>query len=188
VADGYRLGQAMAKVIALDDYRNSQALRAGYRQWRRIFNDPFSARTRLSDLGPATLSRLAEPGEHSTAALYDLIIGFLGYGPHAVFESLDSHRQSHVLDVHLFILDQIRFEMMFRLQWLENFIGNRFPLFDMVVGFQRIRSACQKHPPKLAKSHPDYEAYSLLIDRDKQVFIRRMLPLALETFKNANGL
>lgn len=182
------MGQAMAKVIALNDYRDSQAFRAGYSQWRRKFNEPFNAGTRLADIGPATLGRLAEPGEDSTEVLYALIIGFLGYGRHAAFESLDSHRQSRVLDIHLFMLDQIRFEMMFRLGWLDDFIGNRFPLFEMVTQFQRIKMACQKSPPQLAKGHTDYEAYRLLIDRDKQVFIRRMLPLALETFKKANGL
>jgi hypothetical protein len=181
------MGQAMAKVIPLDDYRNSQAFRAGYSQWRRKFNAPFSARTRLSDIGPATLSHLADAGEESTAALYALIIGFL-YGRHATFETLDSRRQGNVLDIHLFLLDQIRFEMMYRLGWLDDFIGNRFPLFEMVVEFQRIKLTCQKHPPKLAKSHPDFDAYCLLIDRDKQVFIRRMLPLAMEAFNKANGL
>lgn len=178
----------MAKVIALDGYRNSQAFLAGYSQWRRKFNEPLSAGTRLSTLGSATLSRLAEPGEDSTGVLYGLIIGFLGWGRHAAFDSLESHRQSKVLDIHLFILDQIRFEMMFRLGWLGEFIGNRFALFDMVVEFQRIRQACQKCPPQLAKGHPDYEAFSLLIDREKQVFIRRMMPLALEVFKKTNGL
>ena len=169
----------MAKVIALDDYRNSRAFRAGYRRWRRIFNEPFT---------PGTLSRLAEPGEDCTAALYALIIGFLGHRRNDAFESLDSRTQSNVLDIHLFILDQIRFEMMFRLGWLDDFIGNRYPLFDMVVEFPKIKIACQKQPPDLSKNHPDYEAYRLLIDRDKQVFIRRMLPVALETFKKANRL
>jgi hypothetical protein len=178
----------MAKVIALEGYRNSQAFRAGYSQWRKRFNEPISAGTRLSDIGATTLSRLAEPGEESTAVLYALIIGFLGYGRHAAFESLDSLKQSRVLDIQLFTLDQIRFEMMFRLGWLDEFIGNRFPLFEMVTEFQQIKRVCQKRPPQLARSHPDYDAYCLLIDRDKQVFIRRMLPLALETFKSANDL
>ena len=178
----------MAEIIALDDYRNLRAFHAGHKRWCRTFKEPFTPKTRLSDIGPATLSRLAEPGEECTAALYALIIGFLGHGRHAAFTSLDSRAQSKVLDIHLFILDQIRFEMMFRLGWLDDFIGNRYPVFEMVVEFTRIRLACQKHPPNLAKDHPDYEAYCLLFDRDKQVFIRRMLPLALETFKKANGL
>jgi hypothetical protein len=182
------MGQAMAKIIALGDYRNLQALRAGYSQWRRKFDEEFNARTRLSELGPATLSCLAEPGDDSTAVLYALIIGFIGHGFHDTFESLDSRNQGYVLDIHLFMVDQIRFEMMFRLGWLDNFIGNRFPLFEMVTEFERIKLACQTHPPQLAKAHPDYKTYRLLIDSDKQVFIRRMVSLALETFKKANRL
>jgi hypothetical protein len=180
--------QAMAKVIAIDDYRNLQALRAGYSQWRRKFDEEFNARTRLSELGPATLSCLAEPGDDSTAALHALIIGFLGYGLHDTFDSLDSRSQSYILDIHLLMVDQIRFEMMFRLGWLDYFIGNRFPLFEMVTEFERITLACKTHPPQLAKAHPGYKTYRHLIDSDKQVFIRRMLSLALETFKKANRL
>jgi hypothetical protein len=178
----------MAKVIPMDDYRNFRALRAGYSHWRRKFNEAFDARTNLSQLGPATLSYLAEPGDRSAAALYALILGFLGYGLHDTFESLDSHSQSHVLDIHLFMVDQVRFEMMFRLGWLDYFIANRVPLFEMVMEFDRIKLACQTHPPRLARDHPDYETYCSLIDRDKQVLIRRMLPLALETFKKVNRL
>jgi hypothetical protein len=186
--DGHQSGQAMVKVIALGDYRNSRAFVAGYSQWRRKFNEPFYAGTRLSDIRPATLNRLAEPGDDSSAALFALIIGFLGFGRDATFESLDSRSQSMVLDINLFMLDQIRFEMMFRLGWLDVFVGNRFPFFDMVIEFQRIKQACQKCPPQLAKGHPGYDAYHLLIDRDKQVYIRRMLPLAMEAFKRAYKL
>jgi hypothetical protein len=178
----------MAKVIPIDDYRNLQALRAGYSHWTRNFDEAFNARTNLSDLGPATLSYLAEPGDDSTAALYALIIGFLGYGLHKTFNSLDSQSQNYVLDIHLFLLDQIRFEMMFRLGWLDFYIGNRFPLFEMVMEYDRIKPVCQTHPPQLAKNHSDYNAYRPLTDRDKQVFIRRMLSLALQTFKKANRL
>jgi hypothetical protein len=178
----------MAKVIPMDGYRNLQALRAGYSHWRRKFNEAFDAATSITGLGPATLSYLAEPGDHSTAALYTLILGFLGYGLHDSFESLDTQSQSHVLDIHLFMVDQIRFEMMFRLGWLEYFIGNRFPLFEMVTEYDRVKLACQANPPRLAKDHPAFEAYCAHVDRDKQVLIRRMLPLALETFKKVNGL
>jgi hypothetical protein len=178
----------MAKIIPIADYRNMQVLRAGYSHWRRRFSEAFDARTSIRDLGPATLSYLAEPGDHSTAALYALILGFLGHGPGDTFESLDPQSQSHILDIHLFVVDQIRFEMMFRLGWLGYFIGNRFPLFEMVTDFDRVKLACQTNPPQLAKDHPDFRTYCALIDRDKQVFIRRKLSLALETFKTVNGL
>jgi len=178
----------MAKIIPIDDYRDLHALRAGYNHWRYKFNEDFDVRTGLSELSPATLGRLAEPGDDSTTALYALIIGFLGYGQSETFESLDSQIQSYILDLHLFMADQIRFEMMYRLGWLDEFIGNQFSLFEMVKKFERVKRACRDHPPQLAKDHPDYGDYQLLIDRDKQVFIRRMLSSALEAFKAANNL
>ena len=172
----------------MDEYRNLRDLRAGFSHWRRFFSDEFNIRTRLSALSPKTLSRLAEPGDDSTAALHSLIIGFLGFGQSETFESLESKFQSYVLDIHLFMADQIRFEMMYRLGWLEQFIGNRFALFDMVKQFERVKQKCHECPPQLAKEHPGYNDYRLLIDRDKQVFIRRMLSSALEAFKVANNL
>jgi hypothetical protein len=178
----------MAKIIPSDEYRDLHALRAGYSHWRNFFNDDFNARTGLSELCPATLGRLAEPGDDSTTALYSLIIGFLGLGQAETFESLDSQLQSYVLDIHLFMADQIRFEMMYRLGWLDQFIGNRFALFEMVKQFKHVKQACQKMPPQLAKDHPGFNDYRSLIDRDKQVFIRRMLSSAIEAFKSANNL
>ena len=178
----------MAKIIPIDSYREIQALRAGYSHWRLKFNESFDVHTGLSELRPATLCRLAEPGDESSAALYGLIIGFLGYGQSITFELLDSKIQSHVLDIHLFLADQIRFEIMFRLGWLDFFIGNQFSIFEMVRKYERIKKTCQEHPPQLSKEHPDYGDYRFLIDRDKQVFIRRMLSSALSAFKLANHL
>ncbi len=181
-------GVAMAKIIPMDEYRNLQALRAGFSHWRHFFSDDFNLHTTLAALSPETLSRLAEPGEDSSAVLYALIIAFLGFGPYETFESLDSKHQSHVLDIHLFMADQIRFEMMNRLGWLDQFIGNQFALFEMVKQFERAKQACHERPPQLSTGHPGYNDYRLLIDRDKQVFIRRMLSSALEAFKSANNL
>lgn len=178
----------MAKIIPIDEYRDMQALHAGYSLWRHQFSEDFNAGTGLAELSPTTLGRLAEPGDDSTKVLCSLIIGFLGYGRSETFETLPSQYQSYVLDIYLFLADQIRFEMMYRLGWLRQFVGNQFSLFDMVRKFEHIKRACQQDPPQLAKDHPGYSEYRDLIDRDKQVFIRRMLASALQTFKAVNKL
>jgi len=178
----------LAKIIPLDEYRDSAALRAGFGHWSRRYKESFDARTGLSELSPATLCRLAEPGEESNTSLYALIIGFLGYGPAETFESLNSKIQSYILDIHLFMADQFRFEMMYRLGWLDRFIGNQFSLFEMVKKFEDVRQACKEQPPQLAKDHPGWSEYRLLIDRDQQVFIRRMLTIAVAAFKTTFNL
>ena len=178
----------MAEIISLAEYKAQTAQKAVARYWRSLFKEPFDAQHHLSDIRPKTLCYLAEPGDASTAALYSLIIGFSGFSESTTFESLDSKVQSHILDIHLFLSDQIRFEMMFRMGWLERFVGNQYPLFQMVTEFDRVYPICQEQPPSLAKDHPDYPVFNELFERDQQVFIRRMMVSALEAFKRIHKL
>ena len=173
----------MAEIISLALYREQAAVRDGFRSWRTLFEEPLDAQTRLSDLGPKTLSYLAEPGEGGTAVLHAMIIGFSGHGAATPFDALDSNLQTRILDVFLFISDQIRFEMMFRLGWLEHFWGQQQPLFKMVTAFDDIKKRCSVHLPALARNHRDYEQYASLIERDQQVFIRRMFSSVSASFK-----
>ena len=183
-----RDGSRMAKIIPLSAYKEQTAIRDGFQFWRTLFDETFDGETRLSDLKPETLSYLAEPGEKSTEALHALIIGFSGHGISTTFDALGSSVQSRILDIFLFLSDQIRFEMMLRLGWLEHYWGNRHPLFKMVTAFERIKERCQIHWPTLAKDHCEYEQYTALIERDQQVFIRRMFPSALAAFKQSHDL
>lgn len=178
----------MVKIILLDRYRQQSLLRVGFKRWRLRFDQAFQAHTGLADLTPRTLYELSRPGGEAITDLYSLIIGFLGYGREVTFDDLDSKAQTLVLDIHLFISDQIRFEMMYRLGWLDRFSGNRFPLLEIVTDFERIRQFCSRQPPSLAKNHSDYEAYCLLFDLDQQVFLRRLFPAAMAAFKGAHNL
>jgi hypothetical protein len=78
--------------------------------------------------------------------------------------------------------------MMFRMGWLDYFVGNQYPLIQMVTGFERIQKVCQDQSPSLAKDHPDYSTFVGLFERDQQVFIRRMMLQALEAFKHIHKL
>ena len=178
----------MADIVRLSDIREQNALRAGFRPWLSRFGQRFSRNTCLEDLRPETLSCLAEPGDGSSNLINALIIGFLELGEDLPFDALESRFQQRVLDIHLFLADQIRFEMMSRLGWLSACSANRYPLFTMVRDFDDAQKACQDQPPQLAPTHPLFAEYKRLIHRDQQVFIRRMLPSALEAFKNEYNL
>jgi hypothetical protein len=178
----------VAQIISLAEYKAQAAQKAVARYWHSLFKEPFNAKHKLSDFRPKTLCYLAEPGDESTTALYSLIIGFSGFSETTTFECLDSRMQNHILDIHLFLSDQIRFEMMFRLGWLEKFVGNQYSLYKMVTGFEHIQQVCLDQPPSLAKDHPDYPVFAGLFERDQQVFIRRMMVSALEAFKRIHKL
>ena len=88
-----------------------------------------------------------------------------------------------VVDIHLFLADQLRFEMMQRLDWLLRYGGSNYSLLEMVQEFDTIKIKCRQNPPDLARSNPNYSEYTQLTDGDKEVFIRRLLQEALDQFK-----
>jgi hypothetical protein len=88
-----------------------------------------------------------------------------------------------VVDLHLFLADQVRFEMMRRLKWITGFEGIKYSILEMVQEFNRVKEKCRLNPPQLAGSNADYAEYQRLTTGDKEVFIRRMLPQALEAFE-----
>ena len=173
---------AMTKIINLQLYRNIALEKRIFGPWQKRFGETNGLKTRLSDLSDRVLYYLAQPGEPSSLAYYELIMGVLDFGTAPNFHYLNNENKMLVVDIHLFLADQVRFEMMWRLEWIKDFEGRKFGLIELVQDVENIRSKCRENPPKLAKSNPDYHAYTRLTHGDKEVFIRQMLQKALEAF------
>lgn len=173
----------MANVVNLHAYRTRAVEKRAFGPWRKRFGELFSQITRLADLSSKTLYFLAHPGEEHAVALYEFIMGVLDFGAASKFYYLEKKKQMTVMNIHLFLADQIRFEMMRRLGWIDSFPCMRYSLLEMVQLFERIKTLCNNNQPKLAESHPDFTSYSKLTRADQEVFIRRMLPEALDTYK-----
>jgi len=173
----------MANVINFHAYRTKVAEKRTFGPWRKRFGESFSQITRLADLSSKTLYFLAYPGEENAVALYEFIMGALDFGTATQFYYLEKKNQMVVMEIHLFLADQIRFEMMRRLGWIGSFPSMRYTLLEIAQLFERIKAFCNSNQPKLAKSHPDFASYSKLTSADQEVFIRRMLPEALDTYK-----
>lgn len=174
----------MGDLIELDKYRDRMVDQRCFGPWNRRFGESFGWRTTLPDLSARTLFALAVPGDASTAAFYELIMGCRELGTPADFHFLDNDQRMEVVDIHLFLADQIRFELMYRLGWIERFAGRECRLVEMVVDYTAAKSRSQRQPPQLARSHPDYEAYRTLVFGDQQAFLRRLIPKALESFQH----
>ena len=173
----------MAKVVDLNSYRiRAQELKS-FGAWQKRFSESYNFRTRLADISNKTLYYVSQPGENSSHAFYELIMGTLGFGPPLEFHYLDNRDQMRVVDIHLFLADQFRFEMMRRLDWIPGFEGSNYSLMEMIQQFDTIKNKCRERPTELAGTHPDYAEYSQLTAGDKEVFIRRMLQEALDAFK-----
>ena len=174
----------MTKVVDLHHYRTKVVEQRAFGPWQKRFGETYAAETRLSDLSDKTLYFLAQPGEESSIGYYEMIMGILELGPATKFNYLASEQQMQVVDIHLFLADQMRFEMMRRLKWLEALPCQNDSIVRMVHGFERVKTKCRENPPNLAPSHPGHEAYQKLEIRDKEVFIRQMLREALDEFQN----
>jgi hypothetical protein len=173
----------MTKVVDLHDYRTKAVEQRAFGPWQKRFGETYDAKTHLPDLSDKTLYFLAQPGEDSSLAYYEMIMGVLDFGPATKFNYLASEKQMQVVDIHLFLADQMRFEMMRRLKWLEALPCQNDSFVKMVQDFERVKTTCREKPPELSPSHPGHVAYQKLATKDKEVFIRQMLREALEEFQ-----
>ena len=174
----------MTKVVNIQDYRTKVLQERSFGPWEKRFKESYSLTTRLSDLSDKTLYFLAQPGENSSIAFYELIMGVLDLGPAIKFNYLPNKDQMRVVDIHLFLADQVRFEVMHRLNWLVHLPCEKYDIIELVQNFDKIKSACKSSPPELVASHSENISYQQLATGDKEVFIRRMLRDAIEAFKN----
>ncbi len=173
----------MGKIVDLESYRIRVLEKRAFKPWEKRFSRGFGRGVRLCDLSDDTLMKLAQPGEGSAVAYYDLIMSVLDLGRGRRFSELEKEAQLKVVDIHLFLADQVRFEMMRRLGWVDAFPAGDHLLVTLVVAFDRLRQTCKEQPPTLSRSRPDYDQYASLVSREREAFIRRLLPSALEAFR-----
>ena len=173
----------MSKIVDLTTYRTRQIVDRIFGPWKRRFGESYDEKTLLGDLSHSTLFRLAQPGDESTAAFYDLVMGALDLGLAEKFYYLDKSDQLRVVDLHLFLADQIRYELMQRLGWVNWFVGSRLPVMELIERIDQLKLEGRQQPPRLDESHPDHAHFAKLDNLDKESFVRRLLPQALEEFR-----
>ncbi len=170
----------MPQVIDIVQTRLITATKKGYRNWSGHFKEEFGIETRLSQISTKTLATLAQGREKGTFYLYDLIMNLKGLGSGFEFLELSPPKKIIVIDLYLFLLDQIRFECMKRLEWLESYPDEKSTLVELIVNFNKATHDLQTENPELRADYPDYKGYSDLNTFDKEVFIRKLIPAALD--------
>lgn len=173
----------MAEIVNLTEFKIKNYEQKVYGFWKKRFNENFSLETGIEDISDQTLLYLAQPGEQSTTALYEIIMGALDLGHAAKFSYLKMDDQRFVMEIQLFLSDLCRFEMMRRLGWIKPVTFCKKNLVGLVKGFEDHKEFCLETPPELSETHPDYYYYKSLHERDREGFIRRLLPGALDIFR-----
>lgn len=170
----------MSDIIDLEEARLINAAKKGYRNWTTRFKEKFGLNTVLSQISIETLSYLAQGEGKGTFYLYDLIMNLLGLGSGFEFDELSPKNKMIVVDRYLFLLDRIRFECMKRLGWLERYPGEGIALVRFVTHFDQLAPILQAETPHLSQSYPGYDNYSAMNTLDREVFVRKLIPIALQ--------
>lgn len=178
----------MDKIVRLDDYRARAMEVKAFSLWEKRFGIPFGASTKFSDLDDITLYTLAEPGDESSEAFYELVMGVLDLGHPAAFHYLSNADRMKVVEAHLFLADLSRFEMMRRLDWLAALPCSELSLVELVLNHPSLQEKARNNPPELTADHPAYQTYQSMVTGDKQVFIRQLLTEALAAFKQRGDI
>lgn len=178
----------MDKIVRLDEYKAKAIEKKAFGSWEKRFGIAFGASTSLNDLDDTTLYALAQPGDESSEAYYELIMGVLELGDTTEFHYLPNAAQMKVVEVHLFLADHARFEMMRRLDWLEALPCDDLSLVELVLNHTNLQASSQSNPPELKKNHAAYQSYQSMVTGDKQVFIRQLLTEALAAFKELSDI
>ena len=174
----------MSQVIDLKESQLIVAARKGYRNWSGYFKEAFGLNTCFSDISVKTLSFLAQGRDKSTFFIYDLIMNLKRLGSGFEFAELSPQKKMIVIDIYLFLLDRIRFECMKRLKWIKSYPGESLPLVELIVNFDKLAPNLQSEVPVLCSDFPDFNAYTDMNAFDKEVFIRRLIPRALDEIQD----
>jgi hypothetical protein len=172
----------VAAIVNLSEQRRNMAARRGFQSWEHRFGEVCDARTRLSDLSDASLGELIRGGADGSMPLYDCIMGVLGMGLGPRFYYLENKERLFVMDIALFLLDQLRFQAMRRLSWVDDSPLFHIPIVDLILDFSGKYVSMQHWTPTMASSHPTYVDYMETFEADRGSFVRRLIPQVLEQF------
>ena len=177
---------AVAEIINLSRFRSKIAADQGFRSWLARFQEQFGPDTRLQDLSPSTLLYLATPGEENLFVFFDLVMGAQGLGGSLRFrlDDLDNDLKMKIMDTAFALVDRVRFEVMRRLGWVAAMPEAEAPIIELVRQAWRQGDEFGQEAPVLTPEHPDYPAYAPLNPMDRVVFLRRLIPRAVGTFRD----
>jgi len=175
----------VAEIINLSHFRSKIAADQGFRSWLARFQEQFGPDTRFQDLSSSTLLYLATPGEENLFVFFDLVMGAQGLGGSVRFrlDDLDNDTKMKIMDTAFAMVDRVRFEVMRRLQWVAMGPESEVPIIEMVRQAWRLGAESCLAPPVLLPEHPDYPAFARLNPMDRTVFLRRLIPRAVTSFR-----
>ena len=110
-------------------------------------------------------------------------MGVLDLGNVMKFEYLSPADRLKIVDIQLFLADLVRFEMMHRIKWIDDYLNRECALIELILTYDDTDYSQFTNPPQLSKSHPRFDEFDRKIPREKVVMARQLYPEALIAFK-----
>ncbi len=174
----------MATVIQLDQFKRHQIGKRCFKHLNARFRESYDGSTKTADLSDQVLLFLANPDEISTSLTYQLIQYVLLPKDRKPIHPPDKKTEIDLMDIHLYLVDKIRFEIMLRLGWIESYPGSDVTIIDLIINYEKTRYDRFKFPPQLSRNHEAFNEFVSLTDREKETFIRKFFLNALVVFSN----
>ncbi len=173
----------MGEILDFEKEKNELIARIAFQQWSRKFNEQFSSETSISDLSNEIVGFFVSGSKEAMQLLQDFVLQTLNFKKTNIsLAELSKNSRLRIIDVSIFLLDQLRFEAMYRLGWVEFFESREVPLIKLILNFEEKFSHLQQFTPSLSPSHPRYEEYLAVYDSDKKSFIRKLVPDLINYF------
>ena len=173
----------MSRVVDMRKWQRQREAEAAFGRWEQRIGYRPTPHERLSQLPPEILSNLAELKHPATLALYDVVLGVRGLGAGERFPYLEPRPRLEALDAFLFLADQVRFELMVRLGWLEPTRMRDFTIVEMAKDYRDIQAKAGQEPPRLTQAYPSYAQVKRRLEMEPEAVVRSIIPQALEAFK-----
>jgi hypothetical protein len=173
----------MRNLINIAQYKLSKQEEQCFSRWpSRLGYTPGNGQT-LADLPDSVLLTLAELGPEATLALYDLVLGVRQWGAGEGFTYLEPPAKMEALDSFLFMADQMRFEVMRRLGWLEAKESCEQGLVALASSPRSGNTMSEDDSQRLTTAYPDYGKVSDRMRYEPQAVVRSIIPQALQAFR-----
>jgi|Deesub1362A_J573_1020465.scaffolds.fasta_scaffold00055_61 hypothetical protein len=152
-----------------------------FERWNERLGTRFRWGTRIRDLPDEVLLRLAEGGMEGSGLLEELILSSWRL-PVEEPTQMEPRARMALLDLSLLLIDHFRFECMTRLGWLDPLPLREVPLLEILLEPEGDWRS-QVESPRLRKDHPHHHRFQGIPQPERETYIRKMIPAALERFR-----
>ncbi len=150
-------------------------------KWATEMGYRISPRATVASLPDKLVLSLAESDPRG-ASLLEAMVCVVVLGKRQPLTALPPQTRMRLLELSLFLIDVVRFECMARLDWIEPQRVRELPLVE-ILSKEPSELKQLTGPHRLRQDHPHFHKFEALPLMEKETFVRRMIPQALELFR-----